>query len=122
MRYLRLTIHDQNRFTNAYLTSGVRECYQTSHINRELEQRRRQRQRKRHLKYNFISFVLLRDYFNSFNFYRNGELPRNQIGRSDVQAKKENENSVSSMLSKMADETVDCFVLVDVKTAKDRER
>ena len=42
-------------------------------------------------KYIFISFVLLRDYFNSLNFYKNGELPRNQIGRSDVQVKKENE-------------------------------
>ena len=29
--------------------------------------------------------MLLRDYVNSFNFYRNGELPRNQIGRSGVQ-------------------------------------
>ena len=43
-------------------------------------------------KYNFISFVLLRDYFNSLNFYKNGELSRNQIGRSGVQVKKENEN------------------------------
>ena len=42
-------------------------------------------------KYNFISFVLLRDYFISLNFYRNGELSRNQIGRSGVQVKKENE-------------------------------
>ena len=42
-------------------------------------------------KYNFISFVLLRDYFNSLNFYKNGELSRNQIGRSGVQVKKENE-------------------------------
>ena len=38
-------------------------------------------------KYNFISFVLLRDYFNSFNFYTNDKLPRNQIGRSGVQVK-----------------------------------
>ena len=30
-------------------------------------------------------------YYNSFNFYRNGKLPRNQIGRSGVQFKKENE-------------------------------
>ena len=37
------------------------------------------------------AFVLLRDYFNSFIFYRNGELPRNQITRSGVQVKKENE-------------------------------
>ena len=36
--------------------------------------------------------MLLRDYFNSFNFYGNGELPRNQIGRSGVQVKKVNEN------------------------------
>ena len=42
-------------------------------------------------KYIFISFVLLRDYFNSRNFYKNGELPRNQIGRSGVQVKKANE-------------------------------
>ena len=40
-------------------------------------------------KYIFISFVLLRDYFNSLN--KNGELSRNQIGRSGVQVKKENE-------------------------------
>ena len=33
----------------------------------------------------FISFVLLRDYFNSLNFYKNGKLSRNQIGRSGVQ-------------------------------------
>ena len=46
-------------------------------------------------KCSFISFVLLRDHFNSFNFYRNGELPRNQIGRSGVQVEKENENSPS---------------------------
>ena len=43
-------------------------------------------------KYIFISFLLLRDYFNSHNFYKNGELSRNQIGRSGVQVKKENEN------------------------------
>ena len=36
-------------------------------------------------RYIFISFVLLRDYFNSLNFYKNGELSRNQIGRSGVQ-------------------------------------
>ena len=35
--------------------------------------------------------MLLRDYFNSLNFYKNGELSRNQIGRSGVQVKKENE-------------------------------
>ena len=46
---------------------------------------------KRHFKYNFISFVLLRHYFKSFNFYRNGELPRNKSGRSGVEVKKENE-------------------------------
>ena len=45
-------------------------------------------------KYNFISFVLLRDYFNSLNFYKNGELFRNQIGRSGVQVKKENEKFI----------------------------
>ena len=39
----------------------------------------------------FILFVLLRDYFNSLNFYKNGELSRNRIGRSGVQVKKENE-------------------------------
>ena len=42
-------------------------------------------------KHIFISFVLLRDYFNSLNFYKNGELSRNQIGRSGVEVKKENE-------------------------------
>ena len=42
-------------------------------------------------KYIFNSFVLLRDYFNSLNFYKNGELSRNQIGRSGEQFKKENE-------------------------------
>ena len=42
-------------------------------------------------KYIFISFVLLRDYFNSLNLNKNGELSRNQIGRSGVQVKKENE-------------------------------
>ena len=38
-----------------------------------------------------ISFVLLRDYFNSLNCYKNGELPRKQSGRRVVQVKKENE-------------------------------
>ena len=43
-------------------------------------------------KYNFFSFVLLRDYFDSFKLYTNRDkLPRNQIGRSGVQVKKENE-------------------------------
>ena len=42
-------------------------------------------------KYIFTSCVLLRDYFNSLNFYKNGELSRNQIVRSGVQVKKENE-------------------------------
>ena len=35
--------------------------------------------------------MLLRNYFNSPNFYKNGELSRNRIGRRDVQVKKENE-------------------------------
>ena len=35
--------------------------------------------------------MLLRDYFNSLNFYKNGELSRNQIDRSGVQLKKENQ-------------------------------
>ena len=35
-------------------------------------------------KYIFILFVLLRDYFNSLNFYKNGKLSKNQIGRSGV--------------------------------------
>ena len=39
-------------------------------------------------KYIFLSFALLRDYFNSLNFYKNGELSRNQIGKSGVQVKK----------------------------------
>ena len=38
-------------------------------------------------KYIFISFVPLHDYFNSLNFYKNGKLSRNQIGRSGVQIK-----------------------------------
>ena len=43
-------------------------------------------------KYIFISFVLLRNYFKSLKFCgKNGELSRNQIGRSGVQVKKENE-------------------------------
>ena len=42
-------------------------------------------------KYNFNSFVLRCDYFNLLNFYRNGGLPRNQIGRGTAQDKKENE-------------------------------
>ena len=41
-------------------------------------------------KYIFISFVLLRDYLNPLNFYKNGELSRNRTGRSGVQVKKEN--------------------------------
>ena len=32
-------------------------------------------------KYDFISFVLLCDYFNPSTLYKNYELPRNQIGR-----------------------------------------
>ena len=44
------------------------------------------------LKYvTFISFVLLPNYFNSFNFYTNDELHRSQIGWSGVQVKKEDE-------------------------------
>ena len=39
-------------------------------------------------KFAFISFVLLRDYFKSYNFYKNGELSRNKIGRSGIQVKK----------------------------------
>ena len=47
-------------------------------------------------KYNFIPFVLPRDYFYSLNFYRNGELSRNQIGRSGVQVtRKKMKNSPS---------------------------
>ena len=42
-------------------------------------------------KYIYILFVLLRDYFNSLNFYKNSKLSRNLIGRSGVQVKKENE-------------------------------
>ena len=42
-------------------------------------------------KYIFIYFVLIRDYFNSLNFYKNGKPSRNQIGRSGVQVKRENE-------------------------------
>ena len=39
--------------------------------------------------YDFISIVLLRDYFNSLKLYRKDELSRSQIGRSGVQVKKE---------------------------------
>ena len=35
--------------------------------------------------------MLLRDYFNSLNFYKNDELSRNQIASSGVQVKKENQ-------------------------------
>ena len=42
--------------------------------------------------YHFISFVLLHDYFN---FYKNGKLSRNQIGRSGGQVKKENEKFIA---------------------------
>ena len=35
--------------------------------------------------------MLLRDYFNLFNLYKNGELSRNQIDRRGVRVKKENE-------------------------------
>ena len=41
---------------------------------------------------NFISFNVPLHNFDLFNFYRNGKLPRNQIGRSGIQVKKENEN------------------------------
>ena len=64
--------------------------------NRELKQRRwqRHRQRKHHLKiYLYFICATSRDYFNSLNFYKNGELSKNQIGRSGVQVNKENENS-----------------------------
>ena len=39
------------------------------------------------LKDTFILFVLLRHYLNSFNLHKNGELPKNQIGRRGVQVK-----------------------------------
>ena len=45
-------------------------------------------------KHNLISFVLLRDCFNSFYFYTNDELPRNQIGKSRVQGKIEIDHSI----------------------------
>ena len=43
-------------------------------------------------KYIFISFLLLCDYFNSLNFYKNGELSNNQIGRSGIQVKKDSDS------------------------------
>ena len=46
-------------------------------------------------KYIFISFVPLRDYFNSLNLYKKGELSRNQNGRSGVQVKEENEKFIA---------------------------
>ena len=64
------------RFRLVYLNNGLNELIGNENVTR---------------KYIFISFVLLRDYFNSLNFYKNGELSRNQIGRSGVQVKKENE-------------------------------
>ena len=36
--------------------------------------------------------MLLGDYFNSFNLYKNSELPGNQIGKNGVQVKEENED------------------------------
>ena len=39
----------------------------------------------------FISFVLIDDYLNSFNFFKNGKQPRNQTDRSGVRVNKENE-------------------------------
>ena len=59
---------------------------------RELKQRRRQRQRKRHLKIYLYFICAFRDYLNSLDFYKNGKLSSNQIDRSGVQVKKENEN------------------------------
>ena len=38
-----------------------------------------------------LHLCYFREYFNSLNFYKSGELSRNQIGRSGVQVKKENE-------------------------------
>ena len=36
-------------------------------------------------KYNFISFVVSHDYFNSFNFYRNSKLPKlDQVSSLEV--------------------------------------
>ena len=64
-------------------------------IIRELKQRRRQRQRKRHPKIYLYFICALRDYFNSLNFYKNGELSRNQIDRSGIQVKKENEKFIA---------------------------
>ena len=58
---------------------------------RELKQRRRQRQRKRHLKTYLYFICATSRLFQLANFYKNGELSRNQIGRSGVQVKKENE-------------------------------
>ena len=42
-------------------------------------------------KYNFILFVQLRDYFNSPNLRKKGELNTNQFGGSGVRVKKKNE-------------------------------
>ena len=38
-----------------------------------------------------LRLCYFREYFNSLNFYKSGVLSRNQIGRSGVQVKKENE-------------------------------
>ena len=50
-----------------------------------------ERQRKRHPKIYLYFICATSRYFNSLKFYKNGELSRNQIGRSGVQFKKENE-------------------------------
>ena len=58
-------------------------------LTRKLKQRRRQRQRKRHLKIYLYFICATSRLFQLAQLL--GELSRNQIGRSGVQVKKENE-------------------------------
>ena len=58
---------------------------------RDFKKQRRQRQRKRDLKYKFALLVLLRDYSNSFNLYNVAELFSNRKVGNGVQVETENE-------------------------------
>ena len=46
-------------------------------------------------KYIFISFLLLRDYFNSFNFYKNGDYPETKLVGVAPKLRKNMKNSPS---------------------------
>ena len=60
----------------------------------DLKQRRRQRQRKRHPKICLYFICATSRLFQLAQLLQNGELPRNQIGRSGVQVKKENKKFI----------------------------